>query len=224
MLGVVAVASTSIEDFGPSELADLTRRLPQVERQRAARLRLEAQRARFVVGRLLARAVVGRVADLAPANVELDVEATGRPVVLGATTPTFVSVAHSGRYVVVAVADRPVGVDVEQLSDLPPHPRLAARLCSPTELQRLESLPGADRQRGILSVWARKEAYGKALGVGLDFPWRSVTAGPVGSRVSGVAGTWQVVDLDVDPGYVAAVVAKGAGWRADLESVDRAAL
>jgi 4'-phosphopantetheinyl transferase len=224
MPGVVTVASTSVEDVGPSELADLVRRLPPVERERAARLRVEAQRARFVIGRLLARALVARFADLAPAAVELDVEEAGRPVVLGAGIPTFVSIAHSGRYVVVAVADRPVGVDVERLPSLPLHPRLAARLCSPTELERLEPLGGADRERGILAVWARKEAYGKALGVGLDFPWRSVTAGPAGSRLSGVAGTWQVVDLDVDPGYVAAVVAEGAGWRVDLEHVNRATL
>jgi 4'-phosphopantetheinyl transferase len=224
MPGVVTVASTSVEDVGLSELADLARRLPPVERERAARLRVDAQRARFVVGRLLARAVVGRFAGLAPAAVELDVEEAGRPVVLGASNPTFLSIAHSGRCVVVAVAARPVGVDIERLPDLPLHPRLAARLCSPTELERLEALSGADRERGILAVWARKEAYGKALGVGLDFPWRSVTAGPAGSRLSGVAGTWQVVDLDVGPGWVAAVVAKGAGWQVDLAAVDRAVL
>jgi 4'-phosphopantetheinyl transferase len=135
-----------------------------------------------------------------------------------------VSIAHSGRHVLVAVANRQVGVDVEQLRQSVPSPRLMARVCSPDELLVLEGLIDAERARAFITVWARKEAYGKAVGHGLDFPLRSVAVGPGGSVIAGGAGDWRVADVDLDPDYAAAVVAQGPDLRVQLDRVDRRTL
>ena len=79
----------------------------------------------------------------------------------------------------------------------------------------------ADRTAAFMTVWARKEAYGKAIGQGLDYRLRSVTVGASGSTISGGAGDWQVADIDVDPTCVAAVVAQGSGWRVQLDRIER---
>ena len=211
----VTVGSTSIAGLTAGELDEFTTRLPQHERDRAAQLRTDAQRRSFVVGRLLLRSIVASAGNAAPDDVTIDVESAGRPVVVGALCRFFVSIAHSGDYVVAAVAQRAVGVDVEQLPSSPRHPGLVARVCSPDELRHLELMTGTERERAFMAIWARKEAYGKARGVGLDFELRSITA--CGSHIADADGEWQVSDLDIDARYAAAVVAHGVGWRLQVD-------
>ena len=213
---VVTIASSSADTMSSDELAQATQRLTESEQQRASNIRLERPRRAFVLGRLLLRSTVARVADVPPDDVGIELEPTGRPALTGALRQYFVSIAHSGGHVVVGVAKRQIGVDVEQLRQSAPSPQLMARVCSPEELRLLELMTRADRATAFMTVWARKEAYGKAIGRGLDFPLRSVTVGPRGSTISGGTGDWRVVDVDVDPRCAAAVVAQGPDWRVQL--------
>ena len=215
MYGVVFIASSSTDDVSSDELDEATHRLTESEQQRASNIRLDRPRHAFVLGRLLVRSTVARIADVAPDEVVIELEASGRPVLTGALREYFVSIAHSGRRVVVGVAKRDIGVDVEQLRQAAPSPQLMARVCSPDELRLLEAMTDADRAAVFTTVWARKEAYGKAIGRGLDFPLRSVTVGVGGSTISG-PGDWRVVDVDVDRGCAAAVVAQGPDWRVQV--------
>jgi len=229
---VVTIASSTTEDMSPDEVDEALKRLAASDQRRASNIHLERPRKAFVLGRLLLRATVGRVAGIAPDDVGIELEPTGRPVLTGALSEYFVSIAHSGSQVLAGVANRRIGLDVEQLREAGPSPRLVARVCSPDELRVLEGMVGADRAAAFMTLWARKEAYGKAIGRGLDFPLRAVTvgvAGPItvgiaGPMIAGAAGDWRVADVDVDPRYAAAVVAQGPDWRVQLDRVERRAL
>jgi 4'-phosphopantetheinyl transferase len=224
MRDVVTVASSSTEAMSSDELEEASTRLPKPEQQRASNIRLERRRRAFVLGRLLLRSTVARLAGVPPEEVGIELEPTGRPVLTGALSHYFVSIAHSGSHVVVGVAAQQIGVDVEQLRQSVPSRRLMARVCSPDELRALEVMTDADRAAAFMTVWARKEAYGKALGIGIGFGLRSVTVGVSGPATVSGAGDWQVADLEIDSGYAAAVVARGPYWRVQLDRMDRAAL
>jgi 4'-phosphopantetheinyl transferase len=221
MRDVVTVAVTSSEGMSGADLDAFVIRMPESEQRRATAMRLDSRRCSFVLGRMLLRAAVARVAGVRPDEVAVDIEPSGRPVLAGSLKPLSVSIAHSGRYVVVAVAKRPLGVDVELLRHSPRFQQVAARVCSPAQLHVLAHSHGAYRDRAFLTMWARKEAYGKALGLGLDFPVRSVT---VGGKVAGSDGHWRTRTVDVDPAYVAAVAAPGRIWRVRLDRIDRTSL
>jgi len=224
MSDVVAVASSSAEGMSSDELDKAILRLPKPEQSRARNLRLEMPRRAFVLGRLLLRSTVARIAEVPPGDVGIELEPTGRPRLTGELSHYFVSIAHSASRVVVGVAKRQVGVDVEQLQQSPPQPRLMARVCSPDELRVLEVMNDADRAAAFMTVWTRKEAYGKAVGHGLDFPLSSVTVGVSGSTILGGKGDWHAADIDVDPRCAAAVVAQGGGWRVQLDQVEHRSL
>ncbi|HZV26413.1 MAG TPA: 4'-phosphopantetheinyl transferase superfamily protein, partial [Acidothermaceae bacterium] len=213
MRDMVTVAATSSEGMSAAELDALISRLPEAERMRAAGMRLEARRRAFVLGRALLRSAVAPLGGVSPDAVVVRIEPSGRPVLAGSLSDLFVSIAHSGAYVVVAVATRPVGVDVERVRQLARFSQVAARVCSPDELRELAAMGAADRERAFMTVWSRKEAYGKAIGRGIAFPLRSVTVGMSGSTISGATGDWHPADVDVDPRYTAAVVAHGPDWR-----------
>jgi phosphopantetheinyl transferase len=112
----------------------------------------------------------------------LGAQASGRhPASLAITTseagkPQFtdlddlnVSVAHSGRVVVVAACpSAAVGVDIEPAFATADDPRrLARRLFAESEVASLQDVPDAEVADWFSTVWTIKESVGKALGVGM---------------------------------------------------------
>lgn len=110
----------------------------------------------------LARQAAARLADAPLAEVGVDREPGGRPVLTGAGAGLEVSISHSHGIAVVAVtAEGPIGVDVEQVRDLP-SVELAARWFAPQEAAWVARHPD-----DFLLLWTQKEATGKAYGRGL---------------------------------------------------------
>jgi 4'-phosphopantetheinyl transferase len=76
----------------------------------------------------------------------------------------------------LAVSDAgPVGVDVEKLMLLPESAPLVNELFSPDEQEALHTAPPAAWESIFYTIWTRKEAYAKALGMGLSMPFNSFT-------------------------------------------------
>lgn len=82
------------------------------------------------------------------------------------TAGVYVSVSHTDGLCAVALSDTPVGVDVERPVALDTIP-VADRRFHPDEAAAVRA--GAS----FWAIWTAKEAYTKALGLGLAYPWRS---------------------------------------------------
>jgi phosphopantetheinyl transferase len=114
--------------------------------------------------RLLRRAVALRL-GIAPGDVLVAKDAQGAPRVTSAREPLFVSLASRGELVAIAISDRPVGVDVEVVETSPPEP--AWNILHARERAWLSAQGAEDRAENFLTLWCAKEAYLKALGLGL---------------------------------------------------------
>ncbi|MDH2388059.1 4'-phosphopantetheinyl transferase superfamily protein [Streptomyces sp. HNM0663] len=175
-----------------------------------------AVRGRLFGSRLLARHAVAAAADADPSLVELVRGAGGRPAVC-APAGFDVGISHTGDLLVVGVArGRRIGVDAEHRDRPLSMPPLPEKFCHPEELARLARLPAAERNRALVHRWTLKEAYAKALGVGLRLDlsgvpfvacgaargdgrrWRSPAA-PGWCFVSGTAARRFVVACAVGP-------------------------
>jgi len=156
-------------------------------------------------------AVLARYLGLRPSSVVLRRTSAGKPEVPGSVLR--VSLAHSGDAAVVAVASgREVGVDVELLRAGTESWSLSSHALTQSEQARLKALPVSRRSGAFLSMWTRKEALLKALGVGLaldpqliELEGQEVVAAP---PELGEAGDWTLVDVPL-PGYAAALALKG---------------
>ena len=82
------------------------------------------------------------------------------------------SLSHSGALAVCAVADVPVGVDVQREKQI--SPALIERVCTPEEKQWLYA-QNEKRDALFAQLWARKESYVKAQGPGLAAGMKSVS-------------------------------------------------
>ncbi|MER7899348.1 4'-phosphopantetheinyl transferase superfamily protein [Streptomyces sp. NPDC096046] len=130
---------------------------------------MPAWRAReHLAGRALARFLLSDfgVDLLTP----LSTRATGQPHV-PAHPCLSVSISHSGDTVAAAVADHPVGIDVQV--PMPPSRALLRRCCSSSAATALRRLPPAEQPRHFAYIWTAQEACSKAAGTGIaGAPWR----------------------------------------------------
>ncbi len=93
----------------------------------------------------------------------LEEDQNGKPFLL--RSPLHVSLSHSGGYTAAAVADVPLGIDLQLLRDI--SPGVLKRLYSPEEIRWIGLAGGKDSQKRAIRLWTMKEAYGKLLGTGL---------------------------------------------------------
>ncbi|WP_436766136.1 4'-phosphopantetheinyl transferase family protein [Streptomyces sp. URMC 123] len=154
------------------------------ERARFAAYAHEDDRARFVTGRLLAKAALARQLGTGPGAVRLHTRCAGcggphgKPRPVGAAAGWELSVSHSGDRVMVAITEGvPLGLDVERLpapeagrDAADDDPAEAELTLTPGERAALAALPPRDRPRAFLTYWTRKEAVLKATGDGLAVP------------------------------------------------------
>ena len=96
-------------------------------------------------------------------------------------TLPFCSVSHDRRFTVAAAADRPVGVDVEPLSE---KPLGAMHLYMDASEQAMVNRLPLGRAGGALRVWSAKEAAAKAFGINLAESWERVRVVEVASACS----------------------------------------
>jgi 4'-phosphopantetheinyl transferase len=138
------------------------------DRGRFDRFRHEPDRLMFLLGRAMAKSMVGRSLGVGPAAWEWHEGPHGRPEVRDPMCPIRFSVAHSAGLVVCAVAhSRDVGVDVEDLQRRPPDPLVVTRYCSPREAAEIHGA-STEWPARFLSYWTLKEAYLKARGLGIS--------------------------------------------------------
>jgi 4'-phosphopantetheinyl transferase len=200
--------------------------LDHAERERWAAYRLDADRERFLVGCGLAKTVVAARTGRRPAEVSFDRtcrrcgQPHGKPAVRHGDLEF--SVAHSGDLVAVAVATAPVGVDVEQLEGRPHEvgggdpAALARMVLADDERAALAEVHPSGQARAFLVAWTRKEAVTKAKGDGLRVPFGDVVVAADAAAPRLVAWPYpddprsvSLLDLDVEPGYVAALAVLG---------------
>ncbi|MEI8089748.1 MAG: 4'-phosphopantetheinyl transferase superfamily protein [Opitutaceae bacterium] len=192
--------------------------LTREERERANRKRLPIDSRRTLSSRACLRLLLGFYLNLAPNQVKLTTIAAGKPILDHFTLFPKVefNVSHSGDWILIGFTrDQPLGIDIEQYRELE-FVDLAEQVFTPSERAQWEALESAQRARDFFRAWTRKEAYLKAIGLGLIKPLNSfsVTTGENGcidlhhSHNNPISGNWNILDLLPAPEYIGAIATK----------------
>jgi 4'-phosphopantetheinyl transferase len=205
-------------DAPTATLEEAKRVLTQLELTRFERILAPADRMRRMTARLGLRVLLGSYLAIDPREVEVAYGAKGRPELVGGPNLSF-NLSHTADLAVFAIGrGRAVGVDIEALARCPPSARLIARTLDAGELARVMRVGGRERTEAFLRYWTIKEAYAKALGVGLALDFRDVAVRGRAERprlelAGGDGEQWRVRRLRPRQGIVGAVVADGEPWR-----------
>ena len=170
--GEVHVICASLDVPG-DRLAQLQSTLSMDELGRAARFCFQSGKHHFVAARGLLREVLGQYAGLPPRQVEFCYNASGKPDLAGgaARHGLHFNVAHSGADAVFAITQcDAVGVDLERMRAIPDMLQMVAFALSEREKREWEKLEASEWRRAFFDCWARKEAFLKGIGEGLQRP------------------------------------------------------
>ncbi|MFE0810135.1 4'-phosphopantetheinyl transferase family protein [Streptomyces sp. NPDC058848] len=209
--------------------------LDEQERQTAGKFLFERDRRQYLVAHILVRRALALEAGLAEDELAMWRSQRGRPFLRpvpgglprGGSHLDF-NLSHAGGYNLLGIVRRNrIGVDVEGLDRDTRGIDTIKDTFAPEEQEWVaKAAPGHLRDRRVLRLWTLKEAYSKALGLGLGLPFdefaftladdRGVTAfrPPAQDRF----GRWRFVELEPVPGVLVAVaVPAGDGQPAVLQ-------
>lgn len=194
------------------------------ERHRAERFHFARDRQRYIVAHGLLRVLLGSYLGYPPDRLEFVAGPHGKPALAGAAgeSPLRFNLAHAhGRVLYAITARREIGVDIEELRELPDAEQIAERFFSAREREAWRAVPAHEKKAAFFACWTRKEAYLKAIGTGLATPLDAfaVSLAPgEPARLVEVRGDpqeaarWSLRDIPPIPGYAAALAAEGDGW------------
>ena len=191
------------------------------EQQRAARFHFERDRRRFIVGRGLLRAMLGRYLQQEASRLQFCYGPRGKPSLTsewGGHVLKF-NVSHSNGHILYAIASqREIGADIEHIHVLPEADDIARRFFSADENAVFCQLPPGEKPVAFFNCWTRKEAYIKATGDGLSRPLDqfSVSFAPGASPrlvqcydIPAEVHRWSFYALYPAPEYIAAICVEG---------------
>jgi 4'-phosphopantetheinyl transferase len=197
----------------PEQFQDL---LSATERARSERFRFLDHRRRHVIAHGCMRVILGGCAGADPAVLEIAIGTRGKPF-LPRYPHLHFNLSHSGHLALLAVGDRELGVDVEKLRHLESLQDIARRHFSQAEFEALCSLPEDRQLQGFYRLWTRKEAYIKAVGVGLSMPLDVFDVSLADeARFLGFRdgnedpALWTLRDVSPGPGYTGALAVRTA--------------
>ena len=137
---------------------------------RGERIADAGKRRLYLGGRAGARFLLSAYAGIPADRIRFGYGARGKPELTDGVGRLRFNYSLSGNRVLYALAeDRELGVDIEVLPRRTRADCLAARKLTAAERTAWHAIPKGMRNDAMLCCWTRKEAYGKALGVGIRY-------------------------------------------------------
>lgn len=210
--GTASVALFDL-DLPPDDLEGCEALLDATERARAAMFRHRRDRDRFVARRGLMRVHLAGELGVPAYALCIAEDDHGKPFLPDEPGLAF-NVSHSNGVALLAtLRGGAIGCDIEWRNPELACPRVAERLFAADEVAALAALPAGQWIAGFYNCWTRKEAFVKALGLGLSYPLDafsvSVESGASAAFRRGAPG-WSLLSFEPRPGFQAALVTRAA--------------
>ncbi len=180
--------------------------LSEERAKRVVKLHFAEDQIRSSIGELLVRLCLQEDWGIELHQIQFDYNEFGKPRLRHYPGLHF-NISHSGQWVVAAVGESTLGVDVEQIQaiDL----EIAERFFSARETEYILCQPPTNRLTAFYRIWTLKESYIKAVGKGLSIPLDSFSFELVGNCVRWNGETtgeqWQFCTFQDLPGYALSI-------------------
>jgi 4'-phosphopantetheinyl transferase len=165
---------------------------------------------RYVISHGVLRSILSKYLDIKPEFIKYERGPYGKPAIAGGSWLRF-NMSHSnGMAAYVVTSNRDVGIDLEFMRIIP-FMELSRYIFSANEDSYLQSVPQQEQLNVFFTLWARKEAFIKAIGKGF---YTKLNAIDVFSndkihQLLFDGSTWSIVDIKTPDNYKGAVVVQG---------------
>lgn len=190
--------------------------LSEDEKSRADCFRFADDKRRFAVSRGVLRHLLGRQLAQSAEAIQFGYGEYGKPFTdpsCEANCRFHFNLSHSGELALCALSCQRVGVDIEQVRPIKRLEGMMERCLSAQELAEVRAEEDGDRSRSFLQRWTCKEAYLKAIGLGLTQSMQAVEVQLVPPRLIRIPIDseidWRLYSLTLPDEYVGALVVAG---------------
>jgi 4'-phosphopantetheinyl transferase len=197
------------------------------ELQRADRFVFESHRRRYLSSHVALRLILAGYVSADPASLAIVAHHDGRPILRAPSGRVHFNLSHSGDVALMAVSrSAQVGVDIEVLREIPDFLAIARNHFANTEVEHLLRLPPELRLAGFYVTWTRKEAFVKALGLGLSYPLDAFCTGApdraprLTGRGPALCREWTMVDLALPQRYRGAVAIQQPNVKVNFQEAE----
>ena len=204
---VLNLEETSIfKIFAPEVIAIVKslfeNKLSKLELIKADKFRFSKDKELFVIGRLASRLLIEHALNISLECREFDFTKSGKPVHPGLEF----NVSHSGKYVLIAISNKPVGIDIEIPEGNFDFSTILVHTFSSDEITYINQ--SDDRRECFLTFWTRKESLLKATGEGLidDLPTICV----LNNTIKRMDSTYNLNSFKINDTDIASVALSGA--------------
>jgi 4'-phosphopantetheinyl transferase len=146
--------------------------LSSAEQERYRRFRFDRDRHHYLVAHVLLRKVLSAYVDVDPSAWQFSQNQHGRPEISGPDIVPLLrfNLTHTnGLVACIVTLELDCGIDVEQLSVRGNLMAIAEKMFAASEQLTLKRLDGQAFLDRFFTYWTLREAYCKALGVGIAF-------------------------------------------------------
>ena len=144
--------------------------IPLIRKKEILKKAYTSDRKLSLAGDILTRKYLSRLYNIPEEKLEIKKGEKGKPYVLN--IPAHFNVSHSGDYTVLAISDRPIGIDLEIIRDF--SAILAKKYFNEDELKYISGNSSSRKkslmQKCFYEIWTAKEAY-------LKFPGKGIAGG-----------------------------------------------
>lgn len=154
---MIEVWYCDIAEFTETDLFGLLAPFSQIEKDQVLRFHFPKDRLFRLIGRLM---VCYRL-QCKPEAIEKT--SPGKPYVAGKST---FNISHAGNVVAVVFSDHEIGLDIEIIGDLSTNNGILSYF-HPDEQAAFNRVDEETKQSFFYHIWTRKEAFLKAVGVGI---------------------------------------------------------
>jgi 4'-phosphopantetheinyl transferase len=153
------------------------RLLTKSERDRSTKILDQDKRLLYLGGRVGLRLLLSGYTQLNNSSLEFGIGEKGKPKLLNTLEEgkLMFNYTVSSRYALYGFAwNRELGVDLETIPRNVDGEAMARRTLTDLEQQSWKTIQEDQKNNAMLACWTRKEAYGKALGVGIRYAMNQV--------------------------------------------------
>lgn len=173
------------------------------EKERAERFKFQKDYKLYTAGKIMARKIIGSYFDVKPEKVRFRIDEYDRPHLQYPEKGNFdFNISHSGDFVVLAISDSRVGIDVERIK--PIDLNIAEDCFHEKERVYLQSDQGRLFEN-FYKIWTLKESFIKAIGEGLSCPLKNFyfefKGNEIKHRIMEHESIWQFRLYDFDRNY-----------------------
>ena len=177
----------------------------------------------YLAGRYFLLTLLAHYSNCKPADVKLAYSELNKPSLITSTnsntsdniqfnfTDTNIDNQHYGLF--AFCRQHLVGVDLESCNRSSDFEKIARRRFSETELSYASNTDGTINHQRCIAIWTRKEAYGKAIGKGINFQMnqRNLVSDdyvntPFSYDFNDGEHDWRLLQLQPSPKFVASIV------------------